>query len=760
MATAVEAQRRQEREREAVPFNAQQFIERQLHPALERWAEQDLPVAQKRETVLEGIRLHDRILLEASPGSGKSTSAPVLALEAVLQDNADARVAITQPRRLATQSVAEYVGSQIGSDYVDYRFRDHPIRKEDARLHFTVEESLLNDLIADPMLQSYDAVMVDEVHERSITIDILVPLLKRAQELRAQQGKRQLKVILASATLDAQTLSDYFVGAHRIEVEGRAFPVSEHFAESPITPEQLPTKAAEKTRQLLDAGKEGDILIFMPGRGEIDRTEEALGQVLGESDNTEIIKITGGDSRENPYDKIQQRAQGKRHIYIATDAAETSITIPDITAVIDAGLMKRMVYDPDTRLTTLETLPHTKANWQQRKGRAGRVQAGDAYALFTRGELADRSEHQVAEFLRSDLTPQVLRMKAAGIEDVMHFDYIEHPGKETIEQAMKSLQLLGALDEQGQITEIGRIMAEIDEDPHFARMLIEGQRRNCVDGVLVAIGLMKAKDSPFAFDGRKKDAFGRKEDFQRKYGRFIHPQSDFLTFLRVWNEYVGVEDKAAWAKENGLKGNVLWEIRRTRGDLLRDVFSTKLPPQVVDIDNQQAQENLYLAIASGLMDRTLTMNRAAIKTPTITYSMNTDALGNIRIDAASVFGKSMSSPLIAGKIRSSRGASSRNVVSFASALMPYHERLLVEAFPYLPHSETSSQQAHGESQNQSARDENAVRQELASQYSPTSASLPISDIRAEEQQPQTWLGKVSFFFKNLGSRIRRFFLGK
>ncbi len=622
-----------------------------------------LPIAKNSARLKDAIRKSNNIILEADPGSGKSTVAPIIFLNEILKDNPDARIAITQPRRLATSSVAEFVGSEVGEENVDHRFKGKGFDKPNSRIQFSVVDSLLKELVNDETLTRYDAVMVDEVHERSIPIDILIPLLLNAQEKRAQAGMTPLKIILASATLDADVLANYLPGAERLHVEGVPFDVKEHFSTTKIKPEDVMVKAAEKVAELFaDKTKTGDALIFMPGRAEIAETEAEIRSRITDP-NVEIITITGGDD-EDAYAKIKNKPPGKKIIYIATPTAETSITIDGIKIVIDSGLVKRPNYDPITRLTTLETIEHTKGNWTQRKRRAGRTQDGEAHALFTEDELAKRDEHQVAEFLRSNLTPQVLRMKAAGIKDLSKFRYIERPNPEVINQGIESLQRLGALDHEENITPIGNEMAEMDLDPMYARMMVEAKKKNCAEAVSLLVSAMQSKDSIYTFD-RKKDKFSE------KYKQYIDPDSDFITFLNVWNDYIkDPKNNKRW-QENGFNPKALARIGRESKSLRRELGLTATQEGSIDINS--SRESIDLSIASGLVPNQLMGKKGE-------YRFATGSSSGIQIDKNSVFHSSFQEHLLSGKIQSIKNGETR---TFSQMNMKFDKEKMLLEYWYL-----------------------------------------------------------------------------
>jgi len=566
-----------------------------LEKAIEEWAKDDLPILNDREKVRKAFRENGRVLMEAQTGSGKSTAAPVLLLQELLKVNPQARIVISQPRRIATENNSGYVATKIGNQYVDYRHKHHAPREADARIIYTVEQSLLKDIIEDPALHQYDAVILDELHERSVKIDIIMPLLKRAQKLREQEG-HPLKLILTSATINKEKMLAYFEGTKSLEVPGRMYPVTAEFSKNHIEPDDIMEEAAKKAAYAINVAKDpGDILIFMPGREEIEKTIKYLNEQIKDP-NVLLIPLLGGEDTTEDY----KQKTNKRKIIVATNVAETSITIDTVRVVIDSGLMRTTQYNEETNVTELVTVPHTQTNALQRKGRAGRRSPGKAYFLFTEEEFNERPVELQPEILRTNLAEQVLQMKSIGIDDIQHFDFMDHPGKDKIDKAINVLQSLGALDKDGKITEIGTKMAEIEADPHFARMIVEAQKRGCENAVALLVGILSNNKS--IYDGKFKPD-DRK--FTHKYAKFIDPTSDFLTMLNIWNDYTkhneSKEQRTQWTLENGIKTYPLYSASNERRDLIRNKQFRQEP---VDLSPESARA-ISLSILSGLTDAVL-----------------------------------------------------------------------------------------------------------------------------------------------------------
>ncbi|HUQ85328.1 MAG TPA: DEAD/DEAH box helicase [Candidatus Limnocylindrales bacterium] len=707
------------------------------------------PVAKNRDKLKEALRKSDNLILEADPGSGKSTVAPISFLNELLQDNPDARIAVTQPRRLATSSVAEFVGKEVGEEFVDHRIEGHGFTKQGtSRIEFSVVESLLNELVNDEMLTKYDAVMVDEVHERSISIDILLPLLKRAQEKRAKDGKKPLKIVLASATLDAKVLTDYFPDAERLHVEGVPFDVEEKFSDKPIKPEDRMEAAAEKAAEFYtDTSKKGHALIFMPGGAEIRATEDAIRSKISDP-NLKIITLMGGDQGQDPYKLINDIPENEKVLILATDVAETSLTIKGVKMVIDSGLMKRPNYDPNTRLTTLETREHTKGNWTQRKRRAGRIEDGEAYALFTKAELDKRDDHQVAEFLRTDLTPLILKMKSAGINDVINFPYIEHPGNEVINQGIDSLQRLGALDSEGAMTAIGREMARLNQEPNIARMLVEAKKRDCVDAVALIASAMQSKDSIFSFDRKS-------EKFSEKFKEYIDPNSDFITLLNVWNDYIKDPKNDKKWQEKGFNPKALLRIGNEAKTLKKDMGNSTNSKNGEAIDVVNNREAIDMSIASGLMPSLMVGARGS-------FRLETGSVSGIKIDKSSVFSSLDSGWILSGKIRSLKNERTR---STSQMNMNFDKEKMLMEYWYLRKIFNSEKSQSEETKKEAVTEELKGQEvivpnedDLKSEMEKIQQEAIVGPTEKVKAEAGTFLDKVKTNWSNLTDKVKEMFI--
>lgn len=600
------------------------------------------PVLEYRKEIVETFQRAPTILVVGETGSGKTTQIPGMLLAASAPD---ARIAVTEPRKIAARSVARFVAEQEGcklGEKVGFQTRDEKEISEDTRLAFVTDGIILRKLQYDPLLKEYDVVMVDEAHERSLNIDFLIGLLKRAQELRAKEQMKPLKIVVASATLEKEKFAAYFGGAPLVEVPGRLYPVHEHFLPDPlgdVDEEEINyiRAAVDRVGEIMRRGKRGDILIFMPGEEDIRATIKKIEEELKDL-HIECIPLYGQlDAADQ--DKIFHKPRGPR-VIVATNIAETSITPPYATTIIDSGLIKQKEYNPESDFESLLPVQHSQAGCKQREGRAGRVEEGDYYALFSRKNLERRPKFTKPEIQRLSLDHVVLTMKDMGIADVYSFPFIDKPEAGQLEQAVKTLQALGALDADGNITEIGKSMAEFTIEPKVSRMIIEAQKYHCAETVCTIA----------AFIGSTKPVFFRPRDeperteADRSHRSFHHSSSDFLTYLNVWRAWEASDFDRRWAKDSFLSSKALDEIGRIRAELMQTLKkngagSTK---------NGENEEAITKSIASGLIAN------LCVRQGRYTYTRQRDGADQLKIHPGSSTFQDTPEIIAAHRVRSSK----------------------------------------------------------------------------------------------------------
>ncbi len=558
-----------------------------------------VPMDEYRTEVVECIEHNQSSVVIGETGSGKTTRIP----DFLLDSFPDARIAVTQPRRVAARSVCRFVadrrGEPVGGE-VGYQVRFEDQTTEGTRANFMTDGILLRKLHYDPLLTEYDIVMVDEAHERSLNIDFVLGLLKHVQAERAKQGMTELKVIVTSATIEKKKFAEYFGDAPVVEVPGRMYPVDTHYVRDWSDEKDcevqtrwgwelsIPKLAAKRVGQAISEG-EGDILIFMPGEEDIRNTIQEIEKL--HLSGIEVMPLFGAMAPEDQ-DRIFEK-NPKRKVIVSTNIAETSVTIDGVRFVIDSGLIKQKEFDPATGIEALKTNAHAKSGCEQRRGRAGRTAPGTCYRLYTEKEFNDRAEYQTPEIARSNLDHVILAMKKIGIEDVRGFDFIDRPAEESISQAIETLKMLGALDRQENITEIGRVMAELPLRPELARMVIEAEKYHCT-GKVCTIAAMMGEKSVFV---RPKDKELEADKAHMEFSRGSDG-SDFLKLLEVWNQWSASGFNERWARDHFLNVRQLYEVREVRSQLMRELKHQKISVEDVNGNDPIA---IQKCIAAGLI---------------------------------------------------------------------------------------------------------------------------------------------------------------
>lgn len=473
-----------------------------------------LPIYEIQDELIAAVRAEGRVVVQAPTGSGKSTQIPQMLLDAGLAR--DGEVVVLQPRRLAARMLARRVagerGGRLGGE-VGYQVRMESRLSAATRIRFVTEGIVLRQLVGDPLLAEVSVLVFDEFHERHLYGDITL-----GRALQLQQSERpDLKIVVMSATLDTAQLADYLTPCSEIISEGRTHPVETYFLPKPLNTDRqgIWDVAADATTQLIRDGKPGDALVFMPGAFEIMRTCEALRHRL----NVREIDILPLHGELPPAD--QDRAvdeSSRRKIIVATNVAETSLTIPGVRIVVDAGLARIARFDPRRGIDTLLVEKISQASAEQRTGRAGRTAPGVCLRLWTKREHEHRAATELPEMMRRDLAEVLLTLKGTGVTDVDAFPWVDAPEPKAMARAKTLLEDLGAMEGKGgAITELGRAMLRFPAHPRYARMLVEGERRGCVGEVALIAGLTQGRSILIRNPGKsvvraREDALGSETD--------------------------------------------------------------------------------------------------------------------------------------------------------------------------------------------------------------------------------------------------------
>ena len=485
----------------------------------------DLPITARKDDIVAAIRANQVVVIAGETGSGKTTQIPKMCLEAGL--GIEAKIGCTQPRRVAALSISRRIAEELDVNWgrevgCTIRFDDRSSAQTYIKL--MTDGILLAETQSDPLLSEYNCIIIDEAHERSLNIDFLLGYLKTLLAKR-----NDLKLIITSATIDTQTFSRAFNDAPIIEVSGRLYPVEVIYApfdadseeRGDITYVDAAVRAAETA--LCEPGN-GDILIFMPGERDIRETCDLLDGRFGRE--AEIIPLFGLLSAADQQRVFAESAL--RKIVVATNIAETSLTIPGIRYVIDAGLARMSRYNPRTRTKRLPVEAVSQSSANQRKGRAGRVQDGVCIRLYSEEDFSERPQYTQPEIQRANLAEVILRMKAYRLGDIETFPFVNPPPPSAIDGGYKLLQELGALDEQRELTQLGHDLSRLPIDPTLGRMLLQSQHEHATRELLIIAAGMSIQDP-------RERPLDRKDAAAAAHKRFTDPQSDFLALLKIWD---------------------------------------------------------------------------------------------------------------------------------------------------------------------------------------------------------------------------------
>ncbi len=494
---------------------------REAVPAVEY--PEDLPVSERRAEIADLIQRHQVVVLCGETGSGKSTQLPKICLD--LGRGVAGRIGHTQPRRIAARSLASRVSQELGCELgslVGYKVRFHDRVHPETSIKLMTDGILLAEIQQDPFLEEYDTLIIDEAHERGLNIDFLLGYLKQLLPARPD-----LRLVITSATIDPERFSRHFGGAPVIEVSGRTYPVEVRYR--PPEEESAGERDEEMRQALLAAVDElsragrGDILIFLSGEREIRETAETLRKhrLAG----TEILPLY---ARLGPSEQARVfQPHGARRVILATNVAETSLTVPGIHYVIDPGFARISRYSHRSKVQRLPVERISRASADQRKGRCGRVAAGICIRLYSEDSFAARSEFTEPEILRTNLASVILQMKLLGFGEIERFPFVDPPDSRLVSDGYRLLRELGALDTGGDLTPLGRRLARLPVDPRIARMLLAATELRCLREVLVIAAALSVQDP-------RERPIDRQEAADQIHATFRHEDSDFLSFLNLW----------------------------------------------------------------------------------------------------------------------------------------------------------------------------------------------------------------------------------
>jgi len=555
----------------------------------------DLPVARRRKEIAAALRQHQVIIVVGETGSGKTTQLPKIALE--VAGHRRGKLGCTQPRRLAAVAVARRIAEEVGCEpggYVGYQVRFDDRTGTETRLKLMTDGILLAETQQDPDLRQYHTLILDEAHERSLNIDFLLGYMKLLLARR-----RDLKLIISSATMDAEAFSGFFGGAPVLHVEGRTYPVEMHYMPPRHEDEELPQHVARAVTWLSEYDKEGDVLVFLPGEREIrDCADELEHLGLPGTDILPLFARMGLGEQQ----RIFHPARGRRRIVLATNVAETSLTIPRITYVIDSGLARISRYLPGRQIQRLQVEPISQASARQRAGRCGRIREGVCIRLYSEENFAARDAFTDPEIRRSALSGVILRMADLRLPPLGEFPLPDPPSPRLINEGYKTLREIGALDRKRELTPVGRKLARLPLDPRLGRMLLEARREKALAEMLVIVAGLSIMDP------RERPA-EKAAQADQAHAQWKNEESDFLSMLSLWRSTCTFREGRTlrrnqlrrWSEKNYVSflrtvewHNLVQDLSATLSDTLRwDI--PPLPPEA----EQATPERIHRSILAG-----------------------------------------------------------------------------------------------------------------------------------------------------------------
>uniref|UniRef100_A0A914H0R1 RNA helicase n=1 Tax=Globodera rostochiensis TaxID=31243 RepID=A0A914H0R1_GLORO len=567
----------------------------------------ELPVWRHKTEFMRALDHHKCILLEAETGSGKTTQVPQWCMEwwKKRHPHTQSMVCCTQPRRLATVSVAERVAKELDvplGNVVGYSIRFEELVDSGTLLKYCTDGVLLAESSRDEMLMRYGVILLDEVHERTMITDVVMGLVKRIMALRPA-----LRVVVMSATLKTGKFADYFSTHYSMQISGRSFSVKINFSDWDIImdPEEYVEKSVEKAIEIHKKAnkRDDDILLFLSGQDEVESACELLEKEADkckESGELKILPLFGSMQNEHLQMLEGTRQKDKQNDYrrciVATNVAETSMTIDGIVFVIDPGFCKRKIYNPRTKLESLLIQRISRASAVQRAGRAGRTRPGICFRLYTEHCYDKIMKEIVPEIKHTNLGSVVLRLKKSGINDIYGFDLIDKPPPEQIQHALHMLTELGALDVGGYVTPLGEKINSLPVDPPLARMLIESAKLCCSEEVISICAMLSAPNRCFCRPHKKQI------EADRAKAKFIDDVGDHLTLLRVYNAFdiIQTKDKRQWCFENYLNYRTLQYAQDVRNQLANVMLQRlNLMPVGLDACSPLYPHNILKALLAG-----------------------------------------------------------------------------------------------------------------------------------------------------------------
>ncbi len=593
----------------------------------------DLPVYQHKQDILDALDKNQTIIVESPTGSGKTTQIPLILQEAGYDKQGI--IGITQPRRIATLSVCEFIKKQIKDEraYCAYKMRFLDTSTPETRIKIMTDGILLQEVKADPTLSKYSVIMVDEAHERSLNIDFILGLLKEISQKRPE-----LKIIISSATINTKTFSDFFSGAPIISISGHPYPVEVRYIPQKLTrdtEELYFEKIVSLVKEAHQDPNGGDVLVFLPGEADIKNCLMYL-YYSDIAKSLQIYPLYGRLSKEEQDKVFTKTEKGKTKVVVSTNIAETSLTIDGIRTVIDSGMAKINFYNQQNFTSALLPMNISRASADQRKGRAGRTASGKCIRLYSEKSYQNRPEFSEEEILHSDLAEVVLRMSEIGIYNTATFPFITKPMKSALKSAEETLILIGAIEENHHLTHIGEMMIKFPLLPRLSRVIVEAiiNYPAVISNVITAVAFLSTKSPYILPPGEELIARDVHHAMSNKtYGDFV----SMLTLYKAYTVIVDKKEKEQFCTMHYLDMQTMDEIVNIKGQLEQIVSEEGIPLS----DGGNISE-YFCCLAAGL--------RQYVCKRVDRYSFRTTTADRIMIHPGSAWFRNTPEYILAGEI--------------------------------------------------------------------------------------------------------------
>lgn len=555
-----------------------------------------LPIYHLKDELIATIKANQILVIEGETGSGKTTQIPQYLYEAGFCEN-NKKIGCTQPRRVAAMSVAARVAPEMNvklGDRVGYSVRFESKVSDQTQIKYMTDGMLLREFLNDPTMSDYSVLIIDESHERTLQTDVLFGLLREITDER-----QDLKVLISSATCDIDKFCQYF-DAPFFKIPGRRYPVETYYTKHQEA--DYVKASVVSVLQIHITQTEGDILVFLTGQEEIEEAMDSLGERIKALGNKIgeliVLPIYSALPSEKQAKIFLPTPAGARKVVLATNIAETSLTIDGIKFVIDCGYCKMNVFDARSRMDSLKIVPITKANAIQRAGRAGRVAPGKCFRLYKKCTYDDEFEDQpMPEIQRTNLGNVVLLLKSLEIDDIPAFGFMDAPLDRSLLAAIEELYTLSAIDARGALTYTGRRMVEIPCDPMISKMILKSENYGCSEEIMT-IAAMLSLDNTIFYTPKNKKLFAT-----QAHRAFMQKEGDHMTLLRVYNEYASSDFSSDWCKDNYIQSRSMKMARN-----IRDQLVSLADLRLVSTGGEDNRENNCKAITAGFFMNTAKFN--------------------------------------------------------------------------------------------------------------------------------------------------------